>query len=743
MSGNFTVYLTNDTGGDKQIKYTGSGTRWDVDTFYGNLQYEFQTRTGGVGNYMDEGIPIKYNTPTNYLFGRIENNDPEPWFIDNETIKYLQGGSIETTGWTRSVGSAIGIVRVEYTIGTDFISSDIGKTVTTTTDGDSGKLLDFDGTYAYIRPDDSTAGNSFDATTPSDTITVTGGSAASVTQVAASDTGETVWNNIYTIGTIEDNTRICVAQGSNQIGGERAVLTNWWGDGHLDILVRTKDTEIGFVESRLFIYLRQPTTLYDFFEQDFGNSSTGTRTAVAVSTSGDTNALNGYRSLPVTSATTAFTVGETVTGQTTGAVGVVTENTGNPTTSFEYYLVGDAVTDFNAAENLTGSVAGANGRANGAASNVNAATYTDVTVTFGLNQTFDIDDDSTNEDYSVVINCNNRPLSEVYERLKYITRRGETSALGGIEGQQYRGLDLYQEYQTLTGALAAGDFVYQGASLPYDGTGYIAAHDTTNKYVMIHSTGGTLNGSGPSPNDFRKDGSNKIDFSISGNPNDIFSSPIESPFGAYVGGRFFGARGVVLDNVASADRNNYEVITNQGVTKAEPITALTLITVLDGSTQLPIENARVILEASDGTGDLGYQDSVTITRSGSTATVSHTSHPYEIGDKVVIRGDTSTENEYTGVQTITAITANSYDYTVTGTPTTPASGTITSTGVILEGLTDVNGEISDARTYTLNQPVIGHARKSTSSPFYRTSTISGTIDKTTGYTQTVGLILDE
>ena len=195
--------------------------------------------------------------------------------------------------------------------------------------------------------------------------------------------------------------------------------------------------------------------------------------------------------------------------------------------------------------------------------------------------------------------------------------------------------------------------------------------------------------------------------------------------------------------MATADINYYEVISNDGVTYEEPIQVATLIVVVDASTQLPIENARVILGASDGTGDLGYQDTVTITRVTTTATVAHTGHPYIVGSKVNIVGDGTTENEYTGAKTITAITTNSYDYTVTGTPTTPASGTITSTGLILEGLTDVNGEISDTRSISVDQPIIGHARKSTASPFYKTSTISGIIDSATGYSQTVSLILDE
>jgi hypothetical protein len=76
-----------------------------------------------------------------------------------------------------------------------------------------------------------------------------------------------------------------------------------------------------------------------------------------------------------------------------------------------------------------------------------------------------------------------------------------------------------------------------------------------------------------------------------------------------------------------------------------------------------LQNARVFMEASDGTGDYPFQDSVTITRSGSTASVSHTAHGMLDGDKVHING--ANEYEYNGVFAITNVTTNAYDYTVT------------------------------------------------------------------------------
>lgn len=153
-----------------------------------------------------------------------------------------------------------------------------------------------------------------------------------------------------------------------------------------------------------------------------------------------------------------------------------------------------------------------------------------------------------------------------------------------------------------------------------------------------------------------------------------------------------------------------------------------------------LQNARVWLEADTG-GDLPAGETVTsISRSGSTATVSHTAHGIPDGTDVVIRG--AVEDEYNGQFTITSTGANSYTYTVSGTPSTPATGTITSTSVIINELTTAGGVADNtAHSYTSDQPVIGWVRKATSSPYYKNAGISGTI-LTSGLTINVKMVRD-
>lgn len=166
----------------------------------------------------------------------------------------------------------------------------------------------------------------------------------------------------------------------------------------------------------------------------------------------------------------------------------------------------------------------------------------------------------------------------------------------------------------------------------------------------------------------------------------------------------------------------------------------TLVNVKD-NTGTDLINARVLLEASDGTGDFPFEESVTITRSGSIASVAHTAHPFVDGDVVIIRG--ADQQEYNGPFIITNTTTNAYDYTVSGAPATPATGTIICSGAILSGLTDGSGNISASRTFTVNQPVKGTVRKSSVSPRFKDFPLSGTISNTTGLSINVQLILDE
>ena len=63
-----------------------------------------------------------------------------------------------------------------------------------------------------------------------------------------------------------------------------------------------------------------------------------------------------------------------------------------------------------------------------------------------------------------------------------------------------------------------------------------------------------------------------------------------------------------------------------------------------------------------------------ITRVSTTATVTITAHGFSNGNEVIISG--ATQTDYNGSFVISNVTATTFDYTVTGAPATPATGTI-------------------------------------------------------------------
>lgn len=186
------------------------------------------------------------------------------------------------------------------------------------------------------------------------------------------------------------------------------------------------------------------------------------------------------------------------------------------------------------------------------------------------------------------------------------------------------------------------------------------------------------------------------------------------------------------------DGSNASTARVTGTGSATFVNAVTvLVTAKDAATLDDVQGARVLLTADTG-GALPFEDSVTLARSGTTVTVTHTGHGLENGAKVQMT-DASAQ-EYRGVFAITYISANSYSYTCVGTPATP--GTAKATAVILDGTTDVNGEIETTFNYGSAQPVTGRVRRGTATPRYKSSPLVGSIGAN-GFEQTSFLVSDE
>jgi len=238
--------------------------------------------------------------------------------------------------------------------------------------------------------------------------------------------------------------------------------------------------------------------------------------------------------------------------------------------------------------------------------------------------------------------------------------------------------------------------------------------DTVRDVTILNSTNGIVlkgTSTGTTTYNFRN-------IKFSGNTNDVLVD-------------FPAAATVVINILDGGDTPSISKV-DSGTT-VNIVNAVTLTIKCVDTLGAAIVGTNVLLEATTNA-------TVTITRSGAVATVAHTAHGLATGDRVTIRG--ANQPEYNGVRTITYLTANTYTVPVSGTPITPATGTITATRVFINELTIAGGLATETLNYVSDIAVTGYARKSTTSPFYKTTPMSGTIT-VAGFSATLTMVSDE
>ncbi len=564
LSGDITVYYDADNA-QKRVEWTGSatGTR-TVNELYSALQDLFDELA-----QMDDGSPMSAQTPTEYTIGIIDAGSINPWFIDPTTVEHLTGGAVKTSGWLRATGTNAGIVEVDCT-NTDIVTGDIGFNISNASDtGVLLGILDTGGanTKLWIRPTDDTSTHDWDST--SGTITC---NAHTAVQDAAGISAEMIWANLFSIGTIASNSHLYISQNNALLTAYEAV-TDWWVDGQIDLLVLVSDmgglVDGGFVE----VFAQRYTATYDHFIVD---ASLGGRNPIPLATGVDGNNATGYRQFTGSSGSGTFLVGDVIEDDSDDTIqGVVTAVGGTVASPvLTYYLIGDPLNDFTGATGaLTGTPSTAQCTA-AAPSDVGPAALAGTTIVHASDQTQDIDEDTVNEDYSIVIDCSNELLADVYEWTKYINRRGETGTgdTDGQEGQFYIGSEVHITYTTETGTVAEGDTVTQAVT---GATGVVVSHERTSNVVILRSTRGVFNTS-----DLIQEtpASNEL---VGAHVIRIITPIKVAPYGTFAGGIWFCAPGVVLINVPGADANNYR-LTDDG---NNPVQAPTKVTATIANTR--------------------------------------------------------------------------------------------------------------------------------------------------------------
>jgi hypothetical protein len=422
-----------------------------------------------------------------------------------------------------------------------------------------------------------------------------GGIGSATQSAAAASGGESLWANIYSIGTIEANTHLYIQQNNSNLTAYKA-STDWWADGHIDILVNVKELGTETDEGYIKVFARQYSKTYSYYTVDL---TAGGRNPIPLQTGNDLDNQTGYKTVAFDGGTGTIAVGDVVTVSGTSRA-VVTAVTGaaSATGTFDYYLIGDPISDFSDNEAFT-STTGKSALINGSSSAAGpAALGSPPTITFGglaTGGSSDIDENGTAENYSITLDCNQNSLANVYEYTKYITRRGNTGDIDAgsltIEGQFYLGTEYRLRYSgSVTGTIVDGNTVTQETT---GATGIVVNHNTTDKIIMLRNTRGTF--ATHATTHTLTDGSTGGTVEINSEATAV--TPIASaPFGTFAGGTFFVATGIVLTDYLTTEANNFQLKTDEGTVVEAP----TKVTISVGNTRSGDKVAVFRLSGSGG-----------------------------------------------------------------------------------------------------------------------------------------------
>jgi hypothetical protein len=226
-------------------------------------------------DHMDDPVPMTAQTPNAFT---LVNG----WFIDDETVKWFNDGAITTSGWTHPTNpTGIRLLLLDGTAG--LTAADIGKVVDGGTTLDTGILLAYDTSRnaLWVRCDASD--DLFDNT--SEAINVDSVFCGNMNS-AASSTGENLYVNVYTLGTLTSaSDTIYVVQNDEK-------LTAWWDTGidAFDVLIKVKELGTTIDSGNVIVFCRYypsagNAALYDHFPITL----TAGRQAVPLATALDLN----------------------------------------------------------------------------------------------------------------------------------------------------------------------------------------------------------------------------------------------------------------------------------------------------------------------------------------------------------------------------------------------------------------------------------------------------------------------
>lgn len=298
IGSDFTIDYAN-----KAVRHSSGTTVYTVRQLYSWLMDSFDELA-----QMDDTVPM--SAQTNTAFTMING-----WWLDigqgSYAHKYLSGGAISTSGYN----GAIRLLKLETGSWHTLTAGDLGKVVAYVGDSpaDTGTCIGYDNTLKYIWVR-TTA--SFSNT--STAIKVDGDASSSLLDSGGTLTGEELFGNVYTVGTIETTpqSQVYIYQNGSRIA-EWSSLTNWDRTGHIDVVLQVKEMGVEIDSRQVTVFARQMGDTFDHFTATLTDAG---QNVAPLSTGLDLNdAGSDYYLLYNSEAGGGFAAATVVVGATSGA----------------------------------------------------------------------------------------------------------------------------------------------------------------------------------------------------------------------------------------------------------------------------------------------------------------------------------------------------------------------------------------------------------------------------------------
>lgn len=583
----FTIDYTN-----KRIHHSAGATVYTTRVFYSWVQDEIDEEATIV-----YGVPMSAQTPTDFTM-------TNGWFLDigegSKATNFLKGGAIKTDGYLDEIQV---LVLDNYT---SCVAADIGKTVNDDA-SPIGELLSYDNTTQkwWIRT------GSGDPIVDNSAMTIPTGTGAGDADGDSVD-GEDLYANIYTLGTIEATGLMYVCQAGAKIDPD------WWdADDHIDILIQVAEAGVEIDAGKITLYLRVLSDLYDHYEIDL---TAGGRNAVPLATFDDPDNQTAVASIMnlISIIRIMFANGELD----------YTGKTGND--PLAHMCLWDSTSNATAFLLDVGGGAGATG----------TFELADVEGTFGNTNTIEILEEIRFDAQSALFTTLGQtitagsggtgilrrviqdPEAEGTEGILFISAKAGTwndndSLTGSSEGlATMNGAAVENTFSaTVNGTITIDEDVDKdldngNGAQPYDVVVDLGGETVANLYELVKAFTRRTS----TIELYTCDGASvtKIDGEQYQRAETAFALKKASPFGTFAGGKFFGARGIWIEDMTSNDSESYSLIDALGVTQNPP--TMTFVKVVS---MVAIDDRCLVAESQGSGSVLIKKDQYTMTVQGS------------------------------------------------------------------------------------------------------------------------------